>query len=120
MMPKGSGEKGRFPSAPRPKIGTRQRWSSGRPESTLTIMDRLFANRVSVTMSGQPKQVSVVEAIVLQLLQKAMSKNSRAWRTLSKYQEFARRHSDKPVELIFTESDYTNALAAFPSNNGDG
>jgi Family of unknown function (DUF5681) len=51
-------------------------------------MERLFARRVSMSVSGQAKRVSALEAIVLQLMQKAMSGSARAWRALLKYQEY--------------------------------
>ena len=79
-----------------------------------------MTRRVSISVSGQAKRVSASEAIVLQLMQKAMSGNARAWRTLLKYQEFANSRSDKSTELRFVESDYTRAVAKSPSRSGDG
>jgi len=49
-----------------------------RQESTLELMERLLSRRVSISVSGQATQVSATEAIVLQLMQKAMSGNARA------------------------------------------
>jgi hypothetical protein len=83
-------------------------------------MDRLLTRRVPISLSGQAKRVSASEAIVLQLMQKAMSGNPRAWRALLKYQEFASSRSDKSTELRFVESDYTRAVAKSPSKRGDG
>ncbi len=103
---------------PRPKGRRRRR--PARQESTLEIMDRLLARRVSISVSGQAQQVSASEAIVLQLMQKAMSGNARAWGPLLKYQEFAARRSDQSTELRFVESDYTRAVAKTPSGSGDG
>ena len=74
----------------------------------------------SISVSGQAKRVSASEAIVLQLMQKAMSGTARAWRALLKYQEFANSRSDKSTELRFVESDYTRAVAKTPSRSGDG
>lgn len=91
-----------------------------RQESTLEIMERLLTRRVSISVSGQVKQVSASEAIVLQLMQKAMPGNARAWRALLKYQEFANSRSDKSTELRFVESDYTRAVAKSPSKGADG
>jgi hypothetical protein len=75
---------------------------------------------VSISVSGQAKRVSTSEAIVLQLMQKAMSGNARAWRALLKYQEFANSCSDKSAELRFVESDYTQAVAKSSSKSADG
>jgi hypothetical protein len=104
--------------AGRPK-GPRRR-QRARQESTLDIMERLFAHRVSMSVSGQAKRVSALEAIVLQLMQKAMSGSARAWRALLKYQEFAARRSDQSIEFRFVESDYTRAIAKSPSKNAGG
>ena len=91
-----------------------------RQESTLEIMERLLTRRVSISVSGQATRVSASEAIVLQLMQKAMSGNARAWRALLKYQEFANSRSDRSTELRFVESDYTRAVAKSPSRSDDG
>ena len=71
-------------------------------------------------MNGQAKQVSASDAIVLQLIQKAISGNGRAWRPLLKYQEFANSRSARSTEVQFVESDYTRAVAKSPSKGGDG
>jgi rRNA processing protein Krr1/Pno1 len=92
---------------------------TARQESTLEMMERLLTRRVLVSVSGQPKQVSAAEAIVLQLMQKAMSGNARAWRALLQYQQFANRHSDKTLDLRFVESEYTRAFAKSSSRNDD-
>lgn len=114
----GSKKPPRVGGAPGNRLRRRRRPS--RHESTLAIMDRLLTSRVSITLSGQPKQISAIEAIVLQLMQKAMAGNARAWRALLKYQEFANRHSDKTLQLTFVESGYTEAFGKSSSGNGDG
>ena len=98
----------------------RRRRRPARQESTLEIMDRLLARRVSISVSGEAKQVSASEAIVLQLIQKAISGNARAWRALLKYQEFANSRSARSTEVRFVESDYTRAVAKSPSRSDDG
>jgi hypothetical protein len=102
---------------PRAK-GRRQR-RPARQESTLEIMDRLLARRVSVSVNGHAKQVSALEAIVLQLTQKAISGNGRARRALLKY-ELANRRSARSTEVRFVESEYTRAVAKSPSRSDDG
>jgi len=92
---------------------------SSRQESTLEIMDRLLSRRVSISVSGHARQVSASDAIVLQLVQKAMSGNPRAWRAILKYQEFANRRSVKSAKLRFVESEYTRAVAEGSSRSGD-
>ena len=83
-------------------------------------MEPLLARRVSISVSGEAKQVFATEAIVLQLMQKAMSGNARAWRALLKYQDFANSRSANSTELRFVESDYTQAFAKSASRRDDG
>jgi hypothetical protein len=99
---------------------TRLRLRRPLEESTLEIMDRLLIRRVSISVSGRTTRVSATEAIVLQLMQKAMSGSPRAWRALLKYQEFANVRSDKSTEVRFVDSDYTRAVAISPSRRDDG
>jgi len=96
-----------------------RRRESSRQEGTLEIMDRLLSRRVSISVSGHARQVSASDAIVLQLVQKAMSGNPRAWRAILKYQEFANRRSVKSAKLRFAESEYTRAVAEGSSRSGD-
>lgn len=91
-----------------------------RRESTLEIMERLLTRRVSISVSGQARRLSASEAIVLQLMQKAMSGNPRAWQALLKYQEFANSRSDRSTEVQFIESDYTRAVAKGSARSSDG
>jgi len=98
----------------------RRRRRPARQESTLDIVDRLLARRVSIRMNGQAKQVSASDAIVLQLTQKVMSGNVRACLALLKYQEFANSRAARSTEVRFVESDYTRAVAKSPSRSGDG
>lgn len=83
-------------------------------------MERLLARRVTITLQGQATQVSATEAIVLQLVQKAISGNASAWRALLKYKEFANSRSEKSIELRFVENDYTRAIAKSSSGSSDG
>jgi hypothetical protein len=83
-------------------------------------MDQLLARRVSISLSGQATRVSAIEAIVLHLIQKAISGNPRAWRPLLKYQEYANSRSNRSMEVRFVESDYTRAVAKSSSRSDDG
>jgi uncharacterized protein DUF5681 len=91
-----------------------------REESTFDIMERLLTRRVSISVSGNVKQVSATEAIVLQLMQKAMSGNARVWPALLKHQQFGNSRSAKSPEIRFVESDYTRAFAKSSSRSDDG
>jgi hypothetical protein len=81
------------------------------PESTVDIIDRLLLEPVQVTLNGEPKKIPALEAILLQLVQKAKSGSDRAHRTLLKYQEFASQNLEKKLRLNFVETDYTRAFA---------
>ncbi|WP_432431230.1 DUF5681 domain-containing protein [Methylocella silvestris] len=89
----------------------RRQKPSNRRESTLAILDRLLAKRVPVKINGETAMVPAAEAIVLQLLQKALSGNGRAWRALLRYRDFASRRSSKKREVTFVDTDYTAAFA---------
>ena len=97
----------------------RRRRRPARQDSTLEIMDRLLMRQVPISVHGRATRVAAAKAIVLQLMQKAMSGNTRAWRTLLRYKEFAERRSDKSTELQFVESDYTRAAANSSSSADD-
>jgi Family of unknown function (DUF5681) len=101
---------------------SRTRWrkgQSGNPqglkrkgaETTLAMIDRLLVTTVPIALNGHRRRVTALEAILYQLLQKAMAGESRAYRTLLKYQEFASQNSKRKLELTFVESEYTRALA---------
>ncbi|PNG24177.1 hypothetical protein CR492_20155 [Methylocella silvestris] len=70
-----------------------------------------MAKRVPVKINGETAMVPAAEAIVLQLLQKALSGNGRAWRALLRYRDFASRRSSKKREVTFVDTDYTAAFA---------
>jgi Family of unknown function (DUF5681) len=88
-----------------------------RLESTVAIIDRLLLTPVQISLNGETKKASALEAIVFQLLQKAMSGRGRAIRALLKYQEFANRNLERKLELTFVESDYTRAFSTQPSSS---
>jgi hypothetical protein len=92
-----------------------------RQESTFEIMQRLLTRRVSITVRDKATRVPAAKAIVLQLVQKVMSGNARAWRVLLKYQEFANSgRADRSTQLRFVESNYTRAVANSSSSSDDG
>jgi hypothetical protein len=100
----------------RPPAQTRwKKGQSGNPrrrklkafEGTVATIDRLLLTPVQISLSGERTKVSALEAIMCQLLQKAISGNLRAFRVLLKYQEFAIWHGDKKLELTFVDSAYT-------------
>ena len=77
----------------------------------IETIDRMLFDSVPVTLNGEPRKVTAIEAILSRLFIKAISGNGYANRTFLKYHEFASRHLKKEVELTFVENDYTRALA---------
>jgi hypothetical protein len=103
---------------PKAIVGGKRR--ADRYESTLEIMERLLARKVSISLKGEPQQTPAMRAIVLQLMQKALSGKARAWRALLKFQAYANRRGERSTQLRFEESDYTKAFAKSFSRNEDG
>ena len=99
---------------------TRRGRRSKRDESTITIIDRLLARPVPITINGLTKRVPTGVAIVLQLLQKSMAGSGRASRALLKYRDFAASRSDKVIEITYLDSDYTRAFANSLSEDENG
>jgi Family of unknown function (DUF5681) len=81
------------------------------PESLVATIDRLLRTPLQITVNGETKRLSALEAIIMQLVQKSMSGNRRASRVLLKYQEFANRNTEKTLELTFADNDYTRAFS---------
>jgi hypothetical protein len=109
----------------RPPRGTRwKKGQSGNPrkkprpeESVVDLIDRLLLQEVRLTLNGEVKTVSALEAIVSQLQLKEMAGSARASKILLKYRAFASQHTDKHFQLIFIDSENTaaatNATAEF-------
>jgi hypothetical protein len=85
--------------APREKPSRRR---SDRTQSTLEIVEGLLERRISISVNGEPTQASALQAIMLQLLQRASAGNGRAMRTYQQYEEFAGRRSSRSTELRST------------------
>jgi hypothetical protein len=98
----------------------RRRKRRAQRRGTVAIIDELLLRPHSISLNGEVQRVSTVEAIVLQLLEKAFAGNGRAWQVLVKYQEFARRRTKKELAVEFVDSDYTRAFANSESGVGDG
>jgi hypothetical protein len=98
--------------------GIRKPRRPARPKSVVEIIDMMFLKRVKVTVNGETKMLSTLEAILLQLWLKEVSGNRRALNVRLKFQEFARQNSKPNLETVFVDSEYTQALAAMPSRTG--
>jgi hypothetical protein len=108
------------------KVGYRRppvknRWKkgqSGNPRNkpkhlatALETIDQLLLAPVTLTLDGETKNVSALEAIVTQLQRKEISGSARASRILLKYKQFAAQHVDKRLHLIFVDTEYTRAIS---------
>jgi hypothetical protein len=87
-------------------------------ETAAEMIDRLLAVGVQITLNGEKQKATTLTAIMFALSQKAFSGNIRAKRALLKYDEFAKTHSERKVQLAFIDSDYSRAVAAY-SDDGD-
>lgn len=82
-----------------------------------TLHARLFEG-VRVTINGEARRCTVIEAIMLQLLQKTATGDAPARRLLLRYQEFVARAVKPRRDLVFVESEEVPALPA-PEKIGD-
>lgn len=55
--------------------------------------------------------MSTLQAIIFQLLQKALAGDGKAERVSQKFEEFARRNSKAELELVFVDNAYTTAFS---------
>jgi hypothetical protein len=94
------------------KSGNRNRRYRKRSEGRAEMMTRILLKPVDITVSGERKKITALEAILLQLRAKELSDHPRAPKVRLKYEEFARQNSQPRPQIVFVDSDYTQALAA--------
>jgi hypothetical protein len=80
-------------------------------ESIVDLIDRLLLQKVTLTLNGEVKTVTALEAIVSRLQLKEMAGSARASRILMKYRGFASQHTEKQFRLIFKENENTGVVA---------
>jgi hypothetical protein len=83
-----------------------------RPEGRAEMMTRILLKPIDITVSGERKRITALEAILLQLRAKELSDHPRASKVRLKYEEFARQNLRPQPQIVFVDSDYTQALAA--------
>jgi hypothetical protein len=106
---------GRPPKRARIRKGegrNRNRRYRKRSEGRVEMMTRILLKPVDITVSGERKRITALEAIILQLRAKDLSDHPRASKVRLKYEEFARQNSQARPQIVFVDSDYTQALAA--------
>jgi hypothetical protein len=87
-------------------------------ESVAEMIDRLLISPVQMTTNNEMQKVSSLQAIMLQLSQKAYAGNIRAKRVLLQYKEFARTSTNKKPRLVFVDDEYTRAVAEGRDHDG--
>ncbi len=87
--------------------GNPRRQYPARSKSTVEMIDKFFLKPVEVTVDGETKVISTLEAIVMQLWLKEVLGDQRALKVRLKYQEFARQSSEPRLEVVFVDNDYT-------------
>jgi hypothetical protein len=106
---------GRPPKRARIRKGesrNRNRRYRKRSEGRVEMMTRILLKPVDITVSGERKRITALEAIILQLRAKDLSDHPRASKVRLKYEEFARKNSQARPQIVFVDSDYTQAMAA--------
>ena len=99
----------------------RTRWKKGqsgnprkkpkRQESIVETVDRILLSPVRMTIDGESKQVTALEAIVSRLQLKEIGGSATASRILLKYKQFANQHTKPQLQLVFVDSEYTHAVS---------
>jgi hypothetical protein len=108
----GSGRPPKRAGSRKTKSVNRKRQYRKRSEGRIEMMTRILLKPVDITVSGERKRITTLEAIILQLRAKDLSDHPRASKVRLKYEEFARRNSQARPQIVFVDSDYTQALAA--------
>jgi hypothetical protein len=73
-----------------------------------------------MSLNGETTQLTTIEVIILQLLQKEMAGSNRARNALLKYEEFASRTTDRGLEIRFADSDYMQEITTEAPRGADG
>lgn len=104
-------KRSRFPKG---ASGNHSRRCPKRSGGRLEMMTRLLLQSVEITVSGEPKKVTALEALLLQL---EFSELPAATSIRLKYEEWARQNSQPRTRTVFVDSDYTRALATVKKDN---
>jgi hypothetical protein len=76
-----------------------------RRESTITILMRLLLTPVPSIANGKRPAVPPLEAIVIQLLRKALEGNARSVRALERYKQLASQSITGGLTVEFVDSE---------------
>jgi hypothetical protein len=89
----------------------RRRRQEPAPATTLAILDRLLLGKVRISLGGREREITALEAIIRQLVQKQAAGDIYASRILLKYEALFWKEAEAPLKITFVDSDYTHALA---------
>jgi Family of unknown function (DUF5681) len=81
-------------------------------ETTIALIDRLLVAPIKIVKNGVPTRMPALNAIMHQLLQKALSGNKKAARALREFEAFASRNMTRRLEIVFVDNEYTTAFSA--------
>jgi hypothetical protein len=73
------------------------------PESTVGIIDGVFKSLIPITENGVTRKVTIVEAIVIQLLRAETAGNKKAAAVRLRYQRLNRNHKREPKITVIHE-----------------
>ena len=105
---------------PRAKNKKRRKSKRRSSPSTRAILIRLLLSKVRTSFNGEEREITALEAIMHQLIQREAAGDSRASRVLLKYEELTKHGTELPLQITFVDSDYTHALADEAPEAGSG
>lgn len=89
-------------------------------ESSVAMIDRLLLNRIKVTQDGREEIITILAAIMRQLLQQEVKGNVRASAVLRKYKTLIRRKVDNRPQVVFADNEYSRSFDDLGPKRGDG
>ena len=84
--------------------------SSPRSIGILEMIDKLLLTPVKITIGGEPKRVTTLEAILEQLWSKGIAGDRRARAVYIRCLELAPQVADEKVQITFADSEYSRAF----------
>jgi hypothetical protein len=83
-----------------------------RAATTAEIIDKMLLAPIEITENGVPRQVTTLEAILLQLWQKELDGNRRALAIRLKYEELDQTIAEPTTKISFADSPYCDASSS--------
>jgi hypothetical protein len=99
--------------------GNRKRQYERRKLSAPELIEKELAALIPITGADGDRNVSKLEAILLQLNQKMLLGDRRALSVLMKFEALAARDSEQKVQLEYLDNDYSKSLSTSKKGNND-